>query len=181
MIILACGLSGSGKTTIIAHAARVSGLGLNHIKASDILRQEGRPITGLKASDVISNQELIVSWLLRYKSLNHGPILLDGHLLIETDDGPQLVPDRILAPLPLAGIIVVRIEPEVVAKRREDSFLTRSSLEIRDLMFIERVHARRLARARTVTFSAIRGDDFAGFAAAAKRALTNESRDEDGR
>ena len=108
MIILACGLSGSGKTTIIAHAARVSGLGLNHIKASDILRQEGRPITGLKASDVISNQELIVSWLLRYKSLNHGPILLDGHLLIETDDGPQLVPDRILAPLPLAGIIVVR-------------------------------------------------------------------------
>jgi adenylate kinase len=173
MIILACGLSGSGKTTLIAQATRASDLALNSIRASDILRHEGRPIVGLKASDVISNQEVIVDWLLRFQGANDGPILLDGHLLIETDDGPQLVPDRILAPLPLVGVIVVRNEPKVVAKRREDSFLTRSSLEIRDLMFIEMVHARQLARARAVPFSAIRGNDLAGFIAAVKRALTN--------
>jgi adenylate kinase len=174
MIILACGLSGSGKTTIIAKAARACDFGLNPIKASDILREEGRPVVGLKASEAISNQKVIVDWLLRFQTASPGPILLDGHLLIETDDGPQLVPDMILAPLPLCGIIVIRSEPEVVAKRRKDTLLIRSSSEIRDLMFIEMVDARRLARARAVPFAAVRGDDFAGFTAAIKRALKNE-------
>ena len=147
MIVLACGLSQSGKTTLLKDAP-LAELGFTHVRASTLLKQNGRPISQLRVNDVERNQLELATTLRGMLSVNRSYILLDGHLLIETNDGPQLVSDTSLKSLPLQGIIFAEEDADAVARRRQESEspLTHSREEIADLMHIEALHARRLAR-----------------------------------
>jgi adenylate kinase len=99
----------------------------------------------------------VVDWLTRSLKSNPRSVILDGHLMIETLDGPQLVPDAILKKLPITKVIYIHNEPEIVANRRVGLPLSRSVPEIGDLMAIEERQATRFARqigAPLSTFSA---------------------------
>jgi adenylate kinase len=148
MIIIACGLSKSGKTSLIERAD-FARLNCAHVRGGALLCNGYRPIEALRASDVITNQEFIVRELLALEASSKRT-LLDGHLLIETLDGPQLVPDSVLDPLPLSGLIVVVTDPKIVAKRRLGTRLTSAIEDISDLAQMEGLQARRLARRRRV-------------------------------
>ena len=91
MLIVVCGLSKCGKSSLIK-AAIVEGLDVPAIKGSQLLRSSGRPIEALTASEALSNQPELTR-LLTDHTREDTPTILDGHLLIETVDGPQLVPE----------------------------------------------------------------------------------------
>jgi adenylate kinase len=168
MIVLVCGLSMSGKSTLISQAdlARVPA---EHVKASDVLRRLDRPTVGLAANDVLINQTLLVNWLMRSLNDQSRSIVLDGHLLLETPDGPQLIPEGVLRPLPIAGAIAIHDDPSLIAKRRKGSPLTTCIQDIQDLTTIEELQARRFARVRRVEFLALWATEVAKFEAAVGR------------
>jgi len=145
-----CGLSKSGKTSTI-EACDLASTGFIHVRASTLLKDDGRPIASLRASDVFLNQEALV------RTLTDAPyrgrdILLDGHLLIETADGPQLVPDSCLEPLPLGVVILFQAQAEQVAQRRAGTASAILPEEARRLMALEAVQAERVALRRRVPF-----------------------------
>lgn len=158
MIVLLCGLSKSGKTTLITNAA-LQDLGIEHVKASKILQERCRPTSCVQSNDIGPNQVALVSWLTAAMRQRPSKILLDGHLLIETTDGPQLLPDSSLAELPLSGLIHISIAPETVSKRRRGSGLTESVQEIGLLTEIERSAARRLACRRSIPLESLHVED----------------------
>jgi len=166
MITFVCGLSKSGKSTLIDQA-RSEGIVADHIKASAVLRDLGRPTLEARASDVIANQELLVDWLDRSIRCNPRRVILDGHFLIESLDGPQLVPDSVLKSLPVTKVICVHCEPKLIADRRAGSRFTQSLEEIEDLMAIEERQAARFARQIGAPISTVSATDVIGFREAA--------------
>jgi adenylate kinase len=161
MMILVCGLSKCGKTSLI-QAAKSAGLSLPSVKASQLLRSSGRPITALTASQAMENQPELGKLLTAF--IEDGmPVILDGHLLIETVDGPQLVPESSLLPIGLIGVIVVTTAPEIIAGRRVGTPFTTDLDEISDLTSIEVAQAKRLARLTASPFFQIEHDDTRAF------------------
>jgi adenylate kinase len=162
MITFVCGLSKSGKSTLI-NQADVAKIPADHVRASELLRKLHRPTVDLRAANVLSNQDILVDWLDNSLRSNPRLIVLDGHLLLETLDGPQLVPDQALTRLPITHVICIRGEPKEVADRRRGLPLTQSVDEIRDLMAIEEILARRFARLIRARLSTIGSADVASF------------------
>lgn len=165
MITFVCGLSKSGKSTLIAQG-ELATIPADHIKASTLLRDLDRPTVDLRASNVVDNQDILVDWLDH--SLRSDPrlVVLDGHFLLETVDGPQLVPDRALKKLPITRVICVRGNPAEIAQRRRGSSLTGSIEDIRDLTVIEESQARRFARLTRVKLLTVNSGDVAAFRSA---------------
>jgi adenylate kinase len=164
MLILVCGLSKSGKTSLI-QAAKSAGLGLRCAKASDLLRSSGRPITALTSAEANCNQSQL-KYLLTKILRDEGPVILDGHLLIETIDGPQLVPESSLLPHRLVGVIEVTAAPQIIAMRRVGTIFSSNVEEISEFMAIETLEARRLARVTAAPFFQIDHEDTVAFTAA---------------
>jgi adenylate kinase len=162
MITFVCGLSKSGKSTLIGQAD-ISKIPADHVRASELLRKLHRPTVDLRAANVLSNQDILVDWLDNSLRSNPRLIVLDGHLLLETLDGPQFVPDQALRRLPITHVICIRGEPEEVADRRHGLPLTQSVDEIRDLIAIEEIQARRFARLIRARLSTISSSDVASF------------------
>jgi adenylate kinase len=163
MIELVCGLSKSGKTTLIHHS-NLGELGVSHVRASTLLASRARPTVGLGAADVYTNQTLLVQNLLdKVNSLDR--VVLDGHLLLETADGPQLVPKKSLDSLPIAGVLFVRTNLEVLASRRSANQLEAGINYLRFLSKFEEDYARFFADWRSVPFASIDSTDMIGFRA----------------
>lgn len=169
MIVMVCGLSGSGKT-YLAGNLRVSSLGFAHVKASDLLRSSGCAVEELTLEDFFINQKYLVGEVAAVLS-KHRRIVLDGHLLVETLDGPQLVPDTTISTLPLRHIVFVDTEPSDVLKRRPRKSVT-TVHEIADLAKLELIHARRLARKNGIPFSSIKDGDIAAFTQVLEKLVT---------
>ncbi len=159
MLILACGLSMSGKTATIEAANTSGGKFFIHLKASELLARAGRPIADLRAGDVTENQLALVQKISGVIKHMTAPIVLDGHLLIETVDGPQLVPEAILDPLPIIGVIAIESFPSDIVARRRELGITATADDIADLATLESVQANRLARRQKAEFSMIRSGD----------------------
>jgi adenylate kinase len=153
MIIFVCGLSKVGKSSLIEAARRRHFGWFRYLSAGDLLRALGRPTDQMGAADVLINQRVFVVEALKEIDAAPGDIFIDGHLLVETVDGPQLVPDAALDPLPLDGILVVETYPKEVSERRKVACNEISVDEAADRMALERIQARRLARRRGIHFA----------------------------
>jgi adenylate kinase len=170
MIIFACGLSRSGKSTLIDEA-EIGAFGVGLLRASALLQAAGRPISRLRATDVLSNQTTFVAAVIKRMRTAEN-LLIDGHLIVETIDGPQLVPETCLDPLPLAGIIVIEAHPSEVVIRREGTDLAISVEEAIDRMALERIQAQRLARRKGVRCTVVKCGDVANFRDALQQIVT---------
>jgi adenylate kinase len=159
VIIFVCGLSHSGKTTTI-EAADVASIGFRHLRASAVLNSRNRPTLPLRASEVIPNQLVLVESILKDLAEVPGNVVLDGHLLIETVDGPQLVPEAHLDPLPISATILIQATPDEVVRRRLQTPLAISSEEASDFMKLEAIQARRFARRRAVKLFEVQAGEF---------------------
>ncbi|MBG0801483.1 AAA family ATPase [Methylocystis sp. H4A] len=160
MIVIVCGLSGSGKSSLTKNSDFLS-LGFVLVRASDLLRSAGLPTTQLRARDALLNQEYLIDKISDLAA-ERAFIVLDGHLLIETIDGPQLVPDTIVSRLPVSYILFVDTSPKEIMKRRarENGVCVD---ELSDLGELEHIHARRLARKGRVPFGSIKDGDVVAF------------------
>jgi len=150
MLIVVCGLSKSGKSNLI-NAANEEGLDVPAVKASELLSLSGRPIQALTASEALGNQPELMHLLAEYVRASRHTIL-DGHLLIETVEGPQLVPEAKLIAVGLLGIVTVTAPPQTIASRRLETAFTTDPQDIHELGLIENIQARRMARIASIPF-----------------------------
>lgn len=163
MIILVCGLSRSGKTSAIREIIGTC-VGLLHVRASAVLRENGGKINDLRISDIVSNQSILSQKINDEFSKLSSAVVLDGHLLLETLDGPQLIPDTCLQTLKLSAIFYLFEDAYTLAKRREGTKLTNSVEEIVELEGIEWLQAKRFARLNKIPIFRFRSSDKAGIA-----------------
>ena len=137
-----------------------------------LLNSAGKPTTGLTAWQTLDNQRSLRDQLARLDG-DRRRLVLDGHLLIETVDGPQLVPDSAFSALELAGVIAIAIDPHILSKRRIENALTSDPEELADLMSIEKFQARRIARQFRVPFFNVEHDDTTAFTNAVAASFTS--------
>jgi adenylate kinase len=151
MIVIVCGLSGSGKSHLLDELD-VEALGFTKIKASDILKSGNMPTTHLDLNSAITNQKYLLSVIAK-SDIRNANFLLDGHLLIETNEGPALVPDSFVLGLPVAAILSIVADPVDILRRRPRK--NSCPNELRELIQIEAANARRLAVKKKIFYRAI--------------------------
>jgi adenylate kinase len=144
MIIFACGLSKSGKTSLIRNA-RLEQFGIQHVVASELLKSLGRSTTLLTRRDVVANQKILVQGLLALMSHCNSTILLDGHLLIETEATIEIIPVEELDALPLLGVIQIHEMPSTIFARRVKTPVAKPASEFNRLFKLEAGQASKLA------------------------------------
>ena len=165
MILVVCGLSKCGKSSLI-DAISLRGLVFTTIKGSGLLLERGMATTRLTPEQSVNNQSLILETLKKISDSNEN-IVFDGHLLIETIEGPQLVPDSVFNTLDIAGIASVYTDPVVLSQRRINTPFECDEVELADLERIETIHARRIARKHAVKHFHICSNDVDSFAGVA--------------
>jgi adenylate kinase len=164
MIIFVCGLSKVGKSNLIVTAINARFNWFRYLAAGAILKGLGRPTTQIKPSEVSENQSAFVSEAVKQMNATQGDWLIDGHLLIETIEGPQLVPEGMLDLVPIDSIYVVETSPaELLIRRKGTTAELLSEEEAIDLMALERIQARRLARRRNVPLTIVTAEDIPMF------------------
>ncbi len=118
-MIVVCGPSRSGKTFTISQAKQLEPR-LHVLSASQILRSLGLPLSQLSPSQAMSNQDRLCEELQR-RSLHNDPFAVrDGHLAIETTEGPLPLPDSVLDCLQPAGIAIISEVIDRIVERRAE-------------------------------------------------------------
>lgn len=144
MIVFVCGPSKSGKSTTVAKA-RGQGITFEHLVASSVLKSLGLPTAGLTADEAMKNQVALRTALQDATAHVREPVVIDGHLIIETLDGPQHVPESFFQGLALAGIVFMRWSSEGIAQARRNGDLPIDESEATRLMTLESEYAQQLA------------------------------------
>lgn len=161
-MIFVCGLSRTGKSTLIERA-NVTSLGFRHVRVSQLLTSIGRPVAHLSPSDVLLNQVAFVSAAKMLVANESRSIVMDGHLVVESIAGPQIVPEAYLDVLPLAAVVLIQGTPEEISTRRGTSELCLTADEAAELMQIEQIQATRLARRREISLTTLGSSELSGF------------------
>lgn len=116
MKVFVAGLSRSGKTSRSQYAA-ASLPDIHYVSVSQLLRSSGGQFPVETLAVGLVNQRL-ASDALGAISVTGAHQLIDGHALIETDEGPLVVPDWFFDELAPDLIIYVRDRPEEIVARR---------------------------------------------------------------
>jgi adenylate kinase len=172
MIVFVCGISKSGKTSVIEKAALMSP-GWQYLRASRLIGARGGVVEKLEISDVLENQTQLIQSILDMPIGSE--TILDGHLLIETVEGPQLVPDDKIDQLPFSGVVLIEDDILLVVERRREAHLICNADEVSDLMAIERVQARRLARRKKIPMKILNSHDGDAFAVTVAEMFRNSA------
>jgi adenylate kinase len=118
------GISGVGKTTMIAEIARLEST-WQRASAGSLIQQrlpgvDRDALRTLPLDEILDNQEAIVRGLSDLRSVNTaGIILFDGHLLIDSAQGLLEVPLDAIRRLKLDAMLFVCDAPEEIARRRQ--------------------------------------------------------------
>jgi adenylate kinase len=174
MIVFVCGLSKSGKSSLI-ESARKSFPSFQHLRASRLLHKAGRPTSQISSSEVTENQRVLVDLVKQELASGAHDVILDGHFLIETIEGPMVLPRECLDRLPLHAVFMVIADPAEIEKRRFGSSAQISSVEAASRIEMECIHAQRLAAHRGVTFAKIQSGNVADFTAKLQQVTTRST------
>jgi adenylate kinase len=159
MRIFVAGLSKSGKTTRSLRAAE-SVPELEYVSVSRLLRAAGCVLPVATLAQGLANQETAAQALLTYVPSKRHQII-DGHALIETLEGPLLVPDNFFEAIAPNLLIYVRDSPEQIRERRVSDRDTVA--EIAALTRLEQIACERLTARLDIpmlTLDAPTGEEF---------------------
>ena len=141
MRIFVAGLSKSGKTTRCLRAAEQIPE-IEYVSVSRLLKAAGCVLPVATLVEGLANQRTAAQALLAHcRSQRHQ--IIDGHLLIETLEGPLLVPDRFFDEITPDLLIHVQDGPEQILERRSPS--AGIVAEIRTLAALEHIACKRVA------------------------------------
>lgn len=130
-MILITGISRAGKTSTAQLAvARFSDL--KYISASALLKESGAKTYDLSPENVKNNQSKIVEALKQHEYWDQKNIVLDGHAIIETENGVVELPNSLFDRLQLETIICIKSSPEEIFGRRKGVSQVVSISEISD-------------------------------------------------
>jgi adenylate kinase len=172
MIVFVCGLSQSGKSTLI-QSTQLHVPKLGHIRASALLRRAGQPVFPISSKDVLANQEILVREVRTETEGKNANFVLDGHFLIEASDGPYILPVTCLDGLRLDAVFMVLADPVEISKRRRDTSAQITPLEAAERIALETTGAERLASHKKIPFQTIQSDDAKGFSNTLKALFTS--------
>lgn len=157
-MIMIVGVSASGKTHTIQKLFQRMPT-LIHLRASSILRSFGRPLQNPTINETIQNQIVLIKYLQQERT-SSGVILLDSHAMIETSEGPLLLPDWTFDGLKPSQIIHIEEDSEIIAKRRSKQGRSIESSQVIELQTLERNHAWNQSARLGIPFAQVRsGDD----------------------
>jgi adenylate kinase len=174
MIVFVCGLSKSGKSSLI-EAAIKNFTSFRHLRASRLLRKAGRPTAPISSSEVTENQNVLVECVKQELITGATDVILDGHFLIETVEGPLPLPLECLDALPLVAVFMIVADPAEVEKRRFGTPAQITSDEAARRIDAEGAHAQRLAAYRKIPFAKIQSGNVADFSEKLQQAVTHSA------
>lgn len=143
MIVFVAGLSRSGKTSRSQYAATTLP-NIEYLSVSQLLRSAGRKLPVRTIAEAIENQRYALE-ALTATPLQRTHRLVDGHALIETVEGPMLVPDWFFDDLAPDIILLVYDRPEAIISRRLDISSEHRMLDVAALAKIEKAACERTA------------------------------------
>jgi adenylate kinase len=155
MFVLAIvGLSGVGKSTLIGQFEKE--LPLRHFTASELIKselalRESQVATSeeLRLGPVVDNQILLGSAFARRTEGLEGPVVLDGHVVIDGASGLVDIPASVFGGLGVQHMLFIRASADEVAERRQkDALRARPQRTITEIT-AHQEHA--LRRAKTIT------------------------------
>lgn len=121
------GLSGVGKTTMLS---RLSGrVAFTHLEASRLIKAEqarrsiaAQSSEALRTGPVLDNQVLLVAGFKYEARRVDGPIVFDGHSVVDGGNGLIRIPPDVFASLELHAICVLHAPPtEIITRRLGDT------------------------------------------------------------
>lgn len=124
-VILVVGLSGVGKTTMIKAFVNKNE-GYVFVTASSLLAQKTKTedtdaLRRGSTDNIVHNQQHIVRAFAEYRAANvKSNIIIDGHVIIDNDQGIVEVPYHVIAALNPDKVIVIVSEPEDIISRRKN-------------------------------------------------------------
>lgn len=166
-MILVTGISGVGKSYTVERVVAAAA-GLEHVRASELLARAGRPVSFPTPSEMEENQRILCQLLTERDSAAGGGLVLDGHAILETRDGPRPTPSWIFDAVPISAFLCVQDDPEVVAIRREAKHGRQEVTRVRALQEAEETYSRNQANRLGVPFHVVRSGDVEGFRALVK-------------
>ncbi|MBP0441059.1 AAA family ATPase [Tianweitania sediminis] len=143
MKVFVAGLSKSGKTSRSRHAANSLSV-VDYLGVSKLLRAGGGVFPVLTLADGLFNQRRALD-VLQSVTFKQPHQLIDGHALIETGEGPFIVPDWFFDQLAPDLIIYVNALPKDILSRRLRTATVHSEAEIAALSLMERSACERIA------------------------------------
>lgn len=160
-MIFVCGASRSGKTHTLALASHLEPQ-LRVVSASQVLKKLGLPLSELSTSEAIENQQELCAELRRQHVVDDPSAALDGHLAIETRQGPLTLPDSIVDALQPAGFAVISATVALICERRSQINAPWSEDQARSYSITEAREARRHGARLDVPVAVIRSGDGIG-------------------
>jgi adenylate kinase len=142
-VVAFTGLSGVGKSTLIKTLAM--SVPFEHLQASALIK-EGRLAVGdaaitqdqLRFVDIDENQNLLIFGFRLKARTSKGLVVLDGHTVIERDDGLTPIDARVFGAIGIDSMIFLADDPEaIVERRRNDLGRKRPLTGINDLRLIQ--------------------------------------------
>lgn len=143
MKVFVAGLSRSGKTSRAERAAYELPY-IDYISVSQILRRAGGIIPVQSVNAGLLNQRIALEYLSAFP-VGRPHQLIDGHALIETQEGPLIVPDWFFKELSPNLMIYVYDNPYDISLRRTQIAIVNSIAEIDALSAIEKAACSRIA------------------------------------
>jgi adenylate kinase len=167
-VVAFTGLSGVGKSTLIKTLA--ASVPLEHLQASALIK-EGRQAVGdavitqdqLRLFDIDENQNLLIRGFRLKARAIMGLIILDGHTVIESDDGLTRIDARVFGAIGIDSMIFLADDPEAIAQRRlNDPARKRPVPRVDKLRLIQEVareHASAICRTLDIPLHICRPDE----------------------
>lgn len=156
-MILVTGISGVGKTyTIRALTDRAPEF--RYVRASRILTEMGLPTNNLSAAQTAVNQQAIGS-RLKEMAKEDVAIIIDGHAVLETDDGPVEASASQYDDMQITTIVNIRDASPLVRGRRLEKGRRNSDSDVEALQHAEEAASRHWANRIGARFAVIRSGD----------------------
>jgi adenylate kinase len=168
MRIFVAGLSKSGKTTRCLSAAEQIPE-LEYVSVSQLLREAGCVLPVATLAEGLANQQTAAKSLLAHtRSRPHQ--IIDGHLVIETEEGPLLVPDKFFEGIRPGLLIHVQDSPKAIFRRRTAGASTVA--EITALAGLEQLACERIAARFRIPLVAMKAPTPESFSQELQKQLT---------
>jgi adenylate kinase len=169
-MILVTGVSGVGKTyTILRAIAELPQF--RYLRASEVLRSLGRPITNLTAAQIAENQEVLLAALMLETDRDCRYLIVDGHAVLETASEFVPVPDHVYRDLPISTVIYIFDDPRSIAPRRVEKARSTDPVKIEELQRIELSTSVRWSETYMAGFRSVRSGDVDAFTDAVAQAI----------
>jgi len=162
-MIVVTGISGVGKTFTI-RGFLSENPEFRYVRASEVLAEHGLPTRDLTVQQAARNQEVIMASISRLTVLFGSRLIVDGHAIVETVDGPVSATADVYDTLAITGIVTITDELEQLRSRRRGKPVPVRELDPLQLQMMEIAASSNWAGRIKVGFAEVKSGDLAAFA-----------------